>query len=233
MNVKEPSDAAYGDADDLELEVDLDEVPDAAQQGSAIVGGGADAAKAYVAPIALPARVESNPPPPAEGKVRIDSRVDPRRMPTVKISARELAAGAIPGWRPGGPAVGAKPAHAAPRPDWMVAPETPAPRAAAPAPAAPAAPVSGAMSGVLWAFAIVLTVCAIVAVGAVLWVELSHKGMPAAASSAEAAAPSATSSAIPELAPVVPAVTTTAAPAPARSGSKRPAKAPRTGSTAR
>jgi hypothetical protein len=210
MNVKQTPDPEHSEPSDLELDVVLDEVPDAVQQGTALVGGGVDAAKAYVPPTSLPARIDSKPPPAVEGRVAIADRVDPRRMPTVKISARDLAAGAIPGWRPGGPAPGATPTPSplGSQPDWATPPpgSWPSPGSAGPSPASQPwpAPAPRAISGALWIFALVLAACAIVALGAVLWVEFSRsKSAPAAASSSQAPAPSGlTGPSNPEAAPV-------------------------------
>ncbi|MDI1446665.1 hypothetical protein [Polyangium sp. 6x1] len=69
-------------------------------QANVLVGGGEREARAYVGPTALP--TVQAPKPADAGKVAIASSVDPRRMPTVRISpgrAKPLA----PGERPGPP----------------------------------------------------------------------------------------------------------------------------------
>ncbi|TKD02223.1 hypothetical protein [Polyangium fumosum] len=71
-------------------------------QANVLVGGGEREARAYVGPTALPA---AHVPDPAEtaGKVAIASSVDPRRMPTVRISPGRAKPPLAPGERPAPP----------------------------------------------------------------------------------------------------------------------------------
>ncbi|MDI3283814.1 hypothetical protein [Polyangium sp. 15x6] len=70
-------------------------------QSNVLVGGGEREARAYVGPTALPAAHA----PSAEtaGKVAIASSVDPRRMPTVRISPGRGRPPLAPGERPAPP----------------------------------------------------------------------------------------------------------------------------------
>ncbi|MDC0742412.1 hypothetical protein [Polyangium mundeleinium] len=145
-------------------------------QANVLVGGGEREARAYVGPTALPAAHVPNPAETA-GKVAIASSVDPRRMPTVRISpgrAKPLA----PGERPAPP-------EALVSPFGPVSPRPPPPSAlvvphSAPHSAPSSAKVSsrpepaGSPATAIWVLAVVLA--ALIGAGVALYI---RRNMPA------------------------------------------------------
>ena len=143
-------------------------------QSNVLVGGGEREARAYVGPTALPT-VAAPKPTDGAGKVAIASSVDPRRMPTVRISpghgrARPPLA---PGERPAPPEAMVAPfGPVSPRP-------TPPPALVAPHGAPHSVPPSaakvssrrdptGSPATAIWVLAVVLA--ALIGAGAALWI---------------------------------------------------------------
>ncbi|MDC3986097.1 hypothetical protein [Polyangium jinanense] len=139
-------------------------------QNNVLVGGGEREARAYVGPTALPA---AHAPKTAEtGKVAIASSVDPRRMPTVRISTGRGRPPLAPGERPAPPEPMISPfGPVSPRPTpppAFVVPHS-APHSVPPSAKVSSRPEpAGSPATAIWVLAVVLA--ALVGAGAALYI---------------------------------------------------------------
>ncbi|MRG97247.1 hypothetical protein [Polyangium spumosum] len=141
-------------------------------QSNVLVGGGEREARAYVGPTALPA-VAAPKSTEGAGKVAIASSVDPRRMPTVRISPGRARPPLAPGERPAPPEPLTSPyGPVSPRPappPALVVPHG-APHSIPPSAAKVSSRrnPSGSPAMVIWVLAVVLA--GLIGAGAALWI---------------------------------------------------------------